>query len=114
MKAKDSKKGKTAATNRPTNNASSDGWGADDWAPLEDSGQVATSPTSVDIGTSEKAGDSWDTEGWDNFDSFEDSKQSGADLAKKKREERRKQREQALKEKRAAKGGSKLGAVKKD
>ncbi len=94
-----------------------DGWGSDDWAPLEDSARVAASPSSAaptDVGNSAKAGDSWDTEGWDNFDSFEDSKQSSADMARKKREERRKQREQALKEKRAAKGGSKLGAVKKE
>ncbi|CAB4045558.1 Hypothetical predicted protein [Paramuricea clavata] len=121
----DAKKGKTAAKTRPkqgrptTNKTShsSDGWGEDDWAPLEDSAQVATSLSSVspaDMGNAGTAGDSWDTEGWDNFDSIEDSKQSNADIARKKREERKKQRQQALKEKRAAKGGSKLGAVKKD
>ena len=123
-KIEDTQKGKTPAKTRAkqdiqTNKAphDSDGWGLDDWAPLEDSAPVATSPSSAvpaDKGSSGAAGDSWDTEGWDDFDNFEGSKQSSADIARKKREEKRKQRERALKEKRAAKGGSKLGAVKKD
>ncbi|XP_028396144.1 N-terminal kinase-like protein [Dendronephthya gigantea] len=121
-KTEESKKSKASAKTRAKQDTSSqsvDGWGSDDWAPLEDSGQVVTNPSSAAVdagsdGNSGTAGDSWDTGGWDNFDSFEqNTKESEADKARKKREERRKQREQALKEKRAAKGGSKLGAVKK-
>lgn len=63
---------------------------------------------------SEKENDGWGNDGWDNFDNFDDTKHSSADLARKKREDKRKQREHALKEKRAAKGVSKLGVVKKD
>ena len=118
-KIEDTQKGKTPTKTRAKQDeqTNKDGWGLDDWAPLEDSAPVATSPSSVvpaDKGSSGTAGDSWDTEGWDDFDHFEDSKQSSADIARRKREEKRKQRERALKEKRAAKGGSKLGAVKKD
>ena len=116
---KDSKKDKTTAKARPKEDKTThsvDDWGSEDWAPLEDSTPVASSPSSTSVGTSGTSatvGDNWDTDGWDNFDSFEDDKQSSADIARKKREERRRQREQALKEKRAAKAGSKLGAVKK-
>ncbi|EDO33568.1 predicted protein [Nematostella vectensis] len=84
-------------------------WDTSDWGSLESSVQDPP-PSHASAGGRDDGG--WDTGDWGSMDAVSTGGPSKAELAKQKREERKQQRLLAMKEKRAAKGPSKLGGVK--